>query len=111
VKRGQFINAIASTIAVPGIAWSQASSSQRPTTIVVGFAPGGSVGLVARLVAEQMQKRLGRPFIIENRTGAAGRLAPEQVKLAVPDGQTLMIVPHGPMTLFPFIYKQLKFDP
>ena len=79
--------------------------------IVVGFAAGGSLDTLARLVADQMTDALGRPVIVENKTGAGGRLAIETVRAAAPDGQTLMMVPHGPMVLFPHIYKSLRFDP
>jgi len=78
--------------------------------IVVGFAPGGSIDLVARMVAEHLQGALGRTVIVDNRTGAAGRLAVEQVRTAAPDGDTLVLVPQGPMTLFQHVFKSLRFD-
>jgi tripartite-type tricarboxylate transporter receptor subunit TctC len=81
------------------------------TRIVLGFAAGGSVDLVGRMLAEQLQGALGRPAIVENRTGAAGRLAIEAVKAAPPDGDTLLLVPQGPMTLFTHVFRNLKFDP
>lgn len=81
-----------------------------PVKIIVGFAPGGSVDALARQVAETLQAALGRPAIVENRTGAAGRLAIEQVKAASADGDTLLLVPHGPVTLFPHVFKSLRFD-
>lgn len=49
--------------------------------------------------------------MVDNKTGASGRLAVEAVKLAPADGDTLLIAPQGPMTLFPFVYKSLRFDP
>ncbi len=86
--------------------------AQTPVTrIVIGLPPGGSADSVARLVADRLQHLLGRTFIVESRPGAAGRLAPETVRQAPPDGHTLLVVPHGPMTLFPFVFKQLRFDP
>ena len=89
--------------------WARA---QAPATkIMVGFAPGGSVDTTARLVAEALQRQLGRTFIIENRSGAGGRLVPEQLARTKPDGQTLMVVPHGPMTLFSALYPKLRYDP
>ncbi|WP_395703364.1 tripartite tricarboxylate transporter substrate-binding protein [Aquabacterium sp.] len=104
------MSAIAASIALtlqPGLAAAQAGSSLK---IVVGFAPGGSVDALARQVAETLQTALGRPALVENRTGAAGRLAIEQVKASTPDGDTLLLVPHGPVTLFPHVFKSLKFD-
>lgn len=79
--------------------------------IVVGFAPGGSVDSLARIAAEAIQRATGRPTVVENRTGAAGRVAIEHVKAAAPDGATLVVVPQGPMTLFTHVFKGLRFDP
>lgn len=91
----------------PGLAAAQSGS---PVKIVVGFAPGGSVDSLARQVAEGLQGTLGRTAIVENRAGAAGRLAIEHVKGASADGDTLVLVPHGPVTLFPHVFKNLRFD-
>ena len=54
---------------------------------------------------------MGRTAIVENRTGAAGRLAVEQVKAAPPDGSMLLLAPQGPMTLFPHVFRNLRYDP
>lgn len=100
----------AAGLALAGLApWARAQDI--PLRILVGFAAGGSADLSARLLADQLRQQLGRPVLVENRTGAAGRLAVEATKAAKPDGNTLMFVPHGPMTLFPFVYKALRFDP
>ena len=82
-----------------------------PVRLVVGFAAGGSVDLLARAVGEQLSQQLGRPVIVENKLGAAGRLAVEAVKTARPDGDTLLVCPQGPLTLFPYVFKNLKYDP
>ncbi|RPH46778.1 MAG: hypothetical protein EHM87_00860 [Burkholderiales bacterium] len=82
-----------------------------PVRIVLGFAAGGSVDGVGRMLAEQIGAGLGRTAIVENRTGAAGRLAIEAVKASAADGDTLLLVPQGPMTLFTHVFKSLKFDP
>ena len=78
---------------------------------MVGFAPGGSVDGLARLVAESLQSGLGRTAVVENRAGASGRLAVEQVKAAAPDGDVLLVAPQGPMTLFPHVFRNLRYDP
>jgi tripartite-type tricarboxylate transporter receptor subunit TctC len=88
-----------------------AAMAQQPVRIYVGFAAGGSTDLLARHVAEKMRQSLGRAMIVENRPGAAGRLAVEAAKAGAPDGSVMMIVPNGPMTLFPHIFRDLKFDP
>jgi tripartite-type tricarboxylate transporter receptor subunit TctC len=60
--------------------------------IVVGFAPGGTTDIVARLIGQRLAERLGQPFIIENRPGAASNLGTEAVVTASPDGHTLLVV-------------------
>lgn len=94
-----------------GLATGRVAAQPATIRIVVGFAAGGSVDLVARAIAEQLQATFARPVIVENRTGAAGRLAVEHVKAAAPDGDTLVLVPQGPMTLFQHVFKSLRFDP
>jgi tripartite-type tricarboxylate transporter receptor subunit TctC len=79
--------------------------------VLVGFAAGGSLDILARIAAEELSSRLGKQFIVENKIGASGRLAVEGTKNAKPDGDTLLICPQGPLTLFPYIFKNLKFDP
>lgn len=64
----------------------------RPVRIIVGFAPGGVPDVVARLVGQWLSERLGQPFVIENRAGAASNLALEDVAKAAPDGYTLYLV-------------------
>lgn len=92
-------------------AMGAAAQSPPPMRVVVGFAPGGSVDALARLVAESLQTGLGRNALVENRAGAAGRLAVEQVKAAPADGDTLLVAPQGPMTLFPHVFRSLRYDP
>ena len=87
------------------------AESGPPLKIMVGFAPGGSADQTARLLASTLQTELKRPVIVENRTGASGRIMVAGVKDAKPDGNTLMLVPHGPMTLFAHIYRKLGYDP
>jgi tripartite-type tricarboxylate transporter receptor subunit TctC len=93
------------------VAAAGALAQPQPIRVVVGFAPGGSVDALARLVADGLQTGLGRTAIVENRTGAAGRLAVEQVKAGPPDGSLLLLAPQGPMTLFPHVFRGLRYDP
>lgn len=90
---------------------TRVQAQSQSVKLLVGFAAGGSVDLTARALADAMKDSLGRPVIVENKPGAAGRLVLEAVKQAKPDGDTLMLVPHGPMTLFPWIHRNLRYDP
>ena len=83
----------------------------RPVRILVGFAAGGTADLMARLVADKMKDTIGQPVIVENRPGAAGRVAADAVKAAPADGTTMMVMPIGPMAVVPHTTKLLSFDP
>src|SRR5262245_13050387 len=64
----------------------------RPVRIILGFAAGGPTDIVARLIAQWLSERLGQPFVVENRTGAATNIAAEAVVRAPADGYTLLFV-------------------
>jgi hypothetical protein len=76
--------------AVPRLAWAQAYPA-RPVRWIVGFAPGGGVDIIARLMGQWLSERLGQPFVIENRPGAGTNIATEAVVNAPPDGYTLLL--------------------
>ena len=82
-----------------------------PIRVLAGFAAGGSVDALARLAAEALGQATGRPTIVENKTGAGGRIALDQLKAASPDGLVVAVAPQGPMTLFPYVFRNLRFDP
>ena len=77
--------------------------------IVIGFPPGGSADTLARLMADGMREDFSS-VTVDNRTGAGGRIALAFVKAAKPDGQTVIVLPSGPMVLFPHVYKKLDYD-
>ncbi|HKE42435.1 MAG TPA: Bug family tripartite tricarboxylate transporter substrate binding protein [Casimicrobiaceae bacterium] len=83
----------------------------KPIRIIVGFAPGGTADLIARVVADKMKDSLGQPVIVDNRPGAIGRIAAEAVKNAAPDGTTIMVMPIGPMAVVPHSTRNLNYDP
>src|SRR5688500_4707910 len=89
-------------------AWAQ---DKPPIRILVGFPPGGSADIVARLLADKMRVTLAQNVIIDNKPGAAGRVALGDVKRAAPDGQTLVLAPSGALVVSPWLYKNLGFDP
>jgi len=78
--------------------------------ILVGFPPGGTTDVIARLLAGAM-KDYASSVIVENRSGGGGRVAIEALKSAAPDGSVLILAPVATMTLYPHIYKTLRYDP
>jgi tripartite-type tricarboxylate transporter receptor subunit TctC len=83
----------------------------KPIRILVGFAPGGTADIIARVVAEKMSASVGQPVIVENRPGAIGRITADAVKAAAPDGTMIMVMPIGPMAVVPHVYKDITYDP
>jgi tripartite-type tricarboxylate transporter receptor subunit TctC len=81
-----------------------------PLKILVGFPPGGSADVLARMVADAIKDDFSS-IVVDNKPGAAGRIALNLVKAAKPDGQTVIVLPSGPMVLFPHVYKKLDYDP
>src|SRR2546430_3552994 len=73
------------------VAWAQTYPT-RPVRLVVGFAAGQAIDILARLVAQWLSDRLGQQFIVENRPGAGGNLATEAVVRAPADGHTLLVI-------------------
>ena len=92
-----------------GSAFGQAD---RPALrILVGFPPGGSADTIARLLAERLREPLGgQNVVIDNKPGAAGRIAIDALKNAAPDGNTVLVMPSGPVVLFPHVFKKLSYD-
>ena len=80
-----------------------------PLKILVGFPPGGSADVLARLVADALKDDFS-PVVVDNKPGAGGRIALNMVKNARADGQTVIVLPSGPMVLFPHVYKKLDYD-
>src|SRR5262249_3878522 len=95
--------------------WSGAQAAdanypEGPVHIVVGFAPGGGVDLLARSLAKKLQERFGQPFVVENKAGAGGTIGANLVARAKPDGQTLLFnsIAHS---INPALYPNAPFDP
>src|SRR5215510_633228 len=83
----------------------------KPITLVVPFTPGGSIDMLARLVAQQASATLGQPIVIDNRSGAGGLIAAAAVAKAEPDGYTLLMASAAQVTIPPWINRSLTFDP
>jgi tripartite-type tricarboxylate transporter receptor subunit TctC len=83
----------------------------RPVTIVVGFAPGGTSDILARIIANKLGSLLGQPFITDNRPGAGGNVAGEVVAHAAPDGYTLLLGNNSILATNASLYSKIGFDP
>lgn len=91
---------------------ARAQSDKPPLRILVGFPPGGSADVIARLLAEKLPAQLGgQGVVVDNKPGAAGRIAIDQLKNAAPDGNTVIVMPSGPVVLFPHVFRKLNYDP
>ena len=95
-----------------GVAMPRANAQDKPLMkILVGFPPGGSVDVVARLLADGMKSSLDQNVIIDNKPGAAGRVALGELKRAAPDGNTLALAPSGALVILPWLFKNVGYDP
>jgi tripartite-type tricarboxylate transporter receptor subunit TctC len=79
--------------------------------VVCGFPAGGTSDAVSRRVSDKLRGDTAKASVVENKTGAGGRIAVETVKAAAPDGQTLLLTPHSIMSIYPYIYNKLSYDP
>jgi tripartite-type tricarboxylate transporter receptor subunit TctC len=82
-----------------------------PVKIIVPFPPGGSVDMVARIVAKRLTDSLGQPVVVDNRAGASGNIAAEIVAKTNPDGNTLFVTSSGVLAANIHLYKRTGFDP
>lgn len=98
-------------VALPvSAALAQTDYPNRPIRIIVGFAPGGSNDIVARLLAERLQKSLGQPAVVENKPGGGGVVAAAYVKSQPADGYTLLVGASGAMVVGPAIGAPVSYD-
>jgi tripartite-type tricarboxylate transporter receptor subunit TctC len=89
---------------------AQSDYPTRPVRLVVGFAPGGSNDIVARLLAEKLQKTFGQPVVVDNKPGAGGAVAAAFVKSQPADGYTLLVGASGAMVVGPAIGAPATYD-
>jgi tripartite-type tricarboxylate transporter receptor subunit TctC len=93
------------------LAWKAAAQPlDGPVRIVVPYAPGGSTDRVARIVGERLQASLGVPVVVENRTGAGGRLAAQQLKSTPANQNVLMVANPALMVVAPLVFKDNGYD-
>ncbi|MDB5731341.1 MAG: tripartite tricarboxylate transporter substrate binding protein, partial [Variovorax sp.] len=83
----------------------------RPVRIVTAFGAGSASDIVARTLAEELQRAFGQPFIVDNKPGASGIIAAEQVAKSAPDGYTLFLSTNTAHSANPFLFKKLPYEP
>jgi tripartite-type tricarboxylate transporter receptor subunit TctC len=110
------IHTLARTLAAAGMLAAAtcaalAQMGEQPVRIVFPFAAGGSGDALARLIAEHLRTVLNQAVIVEDRTGAQGRIGVQAVKAAAPDGSTILLTPVAPMSVYQHVYKALAYDP
>jgi tripartite-type tricarboxylate transporter receptor subunit TctC len=111
IDRRGFLHAAVAVMAAPAAtraAWAL-DYPTRPVRIVVGFPAGGGQDILARLVAQRLSERLGQPFVVENKPGAATNRATESVVNAAADGHTLIFI-GPPAAINATLYHDLKFN-
>jgi tripartite-type tricarboxylate transporter receptor subunit TctC len=108
-RRG--LAALAAALALsPRVGAAQAAYPNRPITLVVPFPAGGVVDGVARIVAQQLERQMGQPWVIENRGGAGGTIGAGAVSRAQPDGYTLLCATTGLVSISPHVM-DVPYDP
>jgi tripartite-type tricarboxylate transporter receptor subunit TctC len=83
----------------------------KPIRLVVPFPPGGSADIIGRTLAQRLSEQMGQPVVVENRAGASAIIGSEYVAKSPPDGYTLLLGNVGSMTIHPFLYPNLPYDP
>lgn len=89
---------------------AQTFPPQKPITLVVGFAPGGAADAAARLLARKLGENIGQNVVVENKAGAGGNIAHQQVAAGPADGSVLLLGSIGPLTIAPHMTR-LPYDP
>jgi tripartite-type tricarboxylate transporter receptor subunit TctC len=111
--RRRFFHLAVGAAALPALsvfAWPQ-SYPVRPITIVDTFPPGGSTGIIARIIADKLSETLGQQVIVDQRAGAGGTVAAKQIARSTPDGYTIMLGYTGTLGIAPSLYPNAGYDP
>jgi tripartite-type tricarboxylate transporter receptor subunit TctC len=112
MQRRTLITAIgAAALTVHPALRAQSAWPQRPITLVVPSAPGGTTDFTARLVADSLQRALGQPVVIDNKPGASGNIGNQFVAKARPDGNTLLVAYSGFQVGNPHLFPNAGWDP
>src|SRR3990172_3635 len=110
VLAGFVLSIAASWIACAPAAFAQAKYPVKPIRILIPFPAAGAADPIGRTLVEQLVAQMGQPVVVDNRPGAAGRLATEMLARAEPDGYTLLVGGVGPLSISPSLYTKLPYD-
>jgi tripartite-type tricarboxylate transporter receptor subunit TctC len=106
----RLIGAAAALRVAASTAWAQAYPA-RPVRVLVPFAPGGQVDVVARLIAQRLSEQLGQQFYVENAAGGGGTIGTGRAVQAAPDGHTILVQDGIAFTANPSLYRKVPYDP
>jgi tripartite-type tricarboxylate transporter receptor subunit TctC len=109
MRRNHFLGLLGAGLALAA-AGALAQPLDGPLRIVVGYAPGGATDRVARIVGDKLGPKLGVPVVVENKTGAGGRLAAQQVKATPPGQNVVMVANPAVMVVAPLVFKDNGYD-
>jgi tripartite-type tricarboxylate transporter receptor subunit TctC len=109
--RSSFTCCVLALAALALPAQAQGSYPDKPVRLVVNFPPGGAADVIGRAVAQQLGESLKQQVVVENRPGANGNIGADAVAKAPADGYTLLLSSGGAMTVNPFLYPSMPFDP
>jgi tripartite-type tricarboxylate transporter receptor subunit TctC len=90
---------------------AQGKYPDRPVKVVVGFSAGGGTDVAARVIAQKLSEAMGQTFVVENRAGASGLIASEQVAKSPSDGYTIMVGSQTTLAVAPALYRKIQLDP
>jgi tripartite-type tricarboxylate transporter receptor subunit TctC len=112
LPRRKFLHLAAGAAALPALPHLALAQTWpiRPIRAIVPTGPGSAVDVIARLVFDQLSKQLGQPIVVENRAGAGITIGVTAAAKADPDGYSILVVSSA-LTVAPFIYKALPYDP
>jgi tripartite-type tricarboxylate transporter receptor subunit TctC len=100
--------ALTAVAGLPGFAFAQAAALEN-ARVLCGFPAGGTTDAVSRRVADKLRGGYAKTVLVDNKPGAGGRLAVEELKRSAPDGSSLLLTPAGMITLYPHIYRSLAY--
>ncbi|WP_332814411.1 Bug family tripartite tricarboxylate transporter substrate binding protein [Ramlibacter sp.] len=111
IARRTLLSLLALPALSPLAALAQDGFPRKPVKIIVNFAAGGPLDVMARVLGEQLSGRVGQPVVVENITGANGNLGVQSLLRADPDGHTLLFTAETAITVSPLLYRSLGYDP